>query len=235
MKKLFIAVVLGLFGFSSCTDGEGTGNLVLEFNAKFENQPFELNQVYMLDGDSVEFTILKYYISEVTTSDKDGNLLEPLSNIELIDFKDGSNTRTFEMQEGAYKNLYFGVGVKEDLNGMDPSVYDEDHPLSLANSNYWMMSNSYVFFKLEGMHTKNGLVTPIAYHLGTDALYRTTSNENRPYTIHSDLTTTMVVEVAVDEIFNSLSLPADNDTHTGNNFPLAVTMTDNVVSSIAIY
>ena len=234
MNKLLSVFIAAFLILSSCNK-DGEGNLAIQFNPKFENQAFDLNQVYLFNGDSIEFTVAQFYVSDVSTENKDGNESILLKDVALINFENETNDLVFTMPEGAYKNIHLGLGLNPVQNATDPSTYPEEHPMSLLASNYWMMSNSYIFLKIEGRHIENGVITPFAYHVGTDPFFRNYANTNRSYSINKDATTTLIADVNFADILFTLTLPEDNDTHTSNDLVLAAEVADNFLNSVNVY
>ena len=63
MKKFFIAVIgIALVSLSACKEEAGEGVLNMKYATIINDENLELNKVYDLDGDSVYFTLINYYI-----------------------------------------------------------------------------------------------------------------------------------------------------------------------------
>lgn len=236
MKNYFLAILsIAIVGLSSCTEEEvGEGTLTMKYETKINNTPLVLNQTYDMDGDMVYFTLVQYYVSGVSIQDKDATTTIELKDVELVDVSDES-TLSFSktLTSGAYKSPSFTLGLSDELNATDPSTYESDHPMSLSRSTYWLMANAYIYFKIEGFRTINGVDEPFVYHVGANGLYRDLMAD-QAVSINKDNTTTIVSSLDLNSVFSNVDFATESETHTGNNMPLAIKMMDNFANAISI-
>jgi len=88
-----------------------------------------------------------------------------------------------DVPPGDYTGLRFGLGVKPDLNAMDPSNFAANDPLN--ENEFWNANARYVFAKIEAnanLENDGMFDTGLSYHMGSDALY-TTITFNGNFTI----------------------------------------------------
>jgi hypothetical protein len=233
MKRIFILVAfVSLLVFTGCNKEE-EGTLELRFNSKFNGLPLQLNTPYPFQNGLIEFTMVQYYVSNLAVEDKDGTSNIPLKDVDLINAS-SNNVLNYQLPAGAYKNVRIGLGLDEVMGASEPSSFGTQHPLSLNQNNYWMMTQSYIFVKIEGFFTINGQRLPLVYHLGDESFYRTIQTSSKAFSIHDENITTVTVNFNVNGVFNGVNLPQQDNTHTTNDFPLALQMMNNFAASFTI-
>ncbi len=183
-KWLTCLLILSVFATSCKKDDESepeAQSLNLSFYPKYEGQDLQLFKTYNnIHNCSFEFRDLKFYIAHISLHLSNGDSLE-LSEIELMDIRNGKQSLTYDMPAGQFVAISFGLGVPQHLNGTDnpdflTSVYSLDHPLSGNNGTYWTWATGYRFFMTEGrFDTVPDVEAPtrnFSYHTGPDVLYR---------------------------------------------------------------
>jgi len=233
MKTFYSILFLALFTliFSSCKK-ETEGTLAIDFVTRFNQQPLALNSKYPFQNGEIEFTMVNFYVSNISVEDKDGIGKIPLKDVDLV--KMGSNsTLNFTLKEGAYKNLFLGLGLDEILDSTDPSMYGNDHPLGINQNNFWLMSNSYIYVKIEGFFYVNGDKLNISYHLGDTSFYKTLTSTNA-FSIYANNTTNKKVILNLEQFFNNVIIEDNLSTHTVENVPFALLMMNNFEAALTI-
>ena len=235
MKNIFYATLaIAMFSLNSCKVETGEGTLKMKYEAKVNNSSLELNKDYLINGDTIYFTMLKFYVSDVFVEDKDGLNEIAVKDAALVDFSNLSSTEfSYTLPAAAYKNPSFTVGLSDERNGTDPSSYPSSSPLSLGTSMYWMMANSYIYFKIEGFKRVNGGQSPLAYHVGLDGMGQATGVQ-KGLTIHKGNTTTVRSILDLNELFANIDFATEYETHTTNNMPLAQKMMNNFVGALNV-
>lgn len=233
MKNYFlIAITFLALILSSCKEEVGEGTLNLKFNARINSSDLQFNQYYDMDGDSVRFEIFKFYISDFSLMDKDATQTIEVVEVALVDFQDeGSTTISKTLEVNSYKNPSFLIGLSNARNETDPSSYASAHPLSLDQGNYWLMANSYIFFKIEGFRTKNGVETPFVFHVGGNDMFGAINLE-RSLSINKGNTSTLVGNIDINSLFSNIDFDIENQTHSPN--PLAFKLMANFVNSLSV-
>lgn len=235
MKNYVFAIMsIALLALSACKEETGEGVLNMKYTATVNNENLTLNKTYLMNGDSVYFTLIQYYVSDLTINDKDGNSAIDVMDVAFIDFAEPSSLEyNFNMEATAYKNPGFTIGLSDDRAASDPSSFASDHPMSLNSSMYWLMSNSYIYFKIEGFRLKNGLEEPIVYHVGLNGYARTREVENA-FSVNDGNTTTIVTTLNLNDVFTNIDFDTEPETHTMNNMPLAQKMMNNFAAAISV-
>lgn len=237
MKNIFYAIItIAVFSLNSCKEDSdaGEGTLTMKYEAKVNNSNLLLNTDYTINGDTVKFTMLKFYVSDVHILDKDGLNMIEIKDVALVDFNDETSTSfSATLESGAYKNPMYSVGLSLDLNASDPSTFASNHPMSLGTSMYWMMSNAYIYFKIEGFRTVNGLEEPFVYHVGHMVLAQD-KMADKSFSINKGTTTTLLNILDLNNVFATIDFDTESETHTMNNMPLANKMMTNFVEAISV-
>ncbi len=154
-------------------------------------------------GESVTFTRLRFYVSELGLMDIDDNMTM-VEGIRLIDLFEpqGSAVSSFEieLEPKHYHMLNFSIGVPESENHKDAATQSE--PLGPNTGMYWGWDPGYIFYKIEGTVDSAGAPVTFLYHGGEDARKKRVSlmGHNRMNVSAGD-TTTVTVEVDMERFF----------------------------------
>ncbi|NVJ08365.1 hypothetical protein HUW63_24390 [Myxococcus sp. AM001] len=172
----------------AATDG------TLELNAAFVfgTTPFALGQTYTTaGGDSVSFTQVRYWLSNVTLLKQDGSTTPLTDSYHLME---AINAQTVEgtvdpvtlpanrregilaraVPAGTYTGIRFSIGVDPTYNDDLSRHAGELHVLQNMTSVSWMWFTSYIFTKTHGtFQPVGGAANDFTWDTGTNANYRT--------------------------------------------------------------
>ena len=210
------------------------GSLNIDFRLVNGNQVFGKYDTIQSQDYSFRLEKVKFYISNIQLKSSDEDIF--LSEVHLYDI-DNTNSKSlaFDLVEGTYDSLYFDLGLSSQLNSTTPANYDVNHPLGLNQNTFWAMEpSSYIFVMIEGkMDTLVGDdYYPLTYHLAHSDLLRNVALD-KPINISHDNPSTLVVDVDVSKIFDSVDLSEDLP-HQSTNSKLARLLMDNFSSSFEI-
>lgn len=194
MKKLFLSFTLLAFFASGCkeesntvtpppsTPTDETVSFKFRIEGVFDSTAFALNQAYRtVSGDTVRFTMAKFYLSEISVIDTLGRSIPvrvvdttntvTIDNqtVTLLDYATAQNG-TFELtlraKPGLYRGMKFSVGVPFNLNHRDASA--QPRPLNVDQGMFWTWNSGYIFHRLEGSFDSLGTRHNFLYHIGGD-------------------------------------------------------------------
>lgn len=231
LKFLFLISFVAITIISCNKDKEGT--LEVAFTTKLNNQPLEILKEYHIQGGIVDIEALQFYITNLAIEDKDGAEKIVIEDVDLIDFKTNHTILRKTLPEGSYKNLGVGLGLDEFWGNSNPASFEDNHPLSLFQNNFWIMSDSYIFVRIEGNFTKNGVKKSILYHLGDNTFYRKILEESA-FSIFDGNTNSKRIQFNMDQFFAEINLDTQENTHTLGNFSVADELMDKFVASFSI-
>lgn len=176
-------------GLSSCEDenpvnGNEPAPLLSATSVQVEHRLLGPNGQALRPGDTVrlssgiDFAVSKYrfYLSNLKLTHQDGRTFT-FRNVYLGDIADSSVQRFLDsVPLGTFRQMSLGLGLDPVTNNALPESFPADHPLSTFNQMYWTMLK-YRFAILEGRANSRGNLGSstdalIAYHPGTDPLYR---------------------------------------------------------------
>ena len=149
--------------------------LKLSFAFKVGNRPYFKDTLYTLNGRTLKFRTVNFYVSNFELQGTDSVTKIPQSYL-LV--KPGKTDFVFPLKKQAYSKLSFAVGLDSVANHANPADYSPNHPLYFQNENmHWDWNTGYIFTKTEGWvdTTEAGNqfpVTNFSYHLGTMDVYR---------------------------------------------------------------
>jgi len=152
--------------------GDTTATIALRFVPKFGEQRLLLDKKYLnAGGDSVQFTAIRFYLSEVALIDSLGASI-PATGIMLIDLGDpavaehGYAEVKLRGAPGTYRGLSFSIGVPTADNHKDAAT--QSLPLGPNSGMYWGWNPGYIFHMIEGKADSASGSVNFGYHIGED-------------------------------------------------------------------
>jgi|GEM_PF-2823231 len=217
------------------------GKLDLTFNTKYFIAPYTVGDTVVdPNNGNLIFNNLIFYLSNISLIDQFNNE-KKLRDVELFEFANGANSVTVSFDSiasGSYTGIKFGLGVDSIFNNQSPSNFPFGHPLSNVAYN-WGPKN-YVFTRTEGRAdtaSTGNYNLLLAYHTGTDSLYRKLEFNAIPIIISTNETTNYSLNLNLDKLFyganDTIDYKIDSQTHTNPGDPLAKRVTDNFVGLIS--
>ena len=212
-------------------------DVYLNINHLLGDQPFTLNTaVSAADGYDISLSRVEYYMSDIVLT-HDGGQTTSFGDMTLL--VDAASTETLligNVNVNQLENISFSIGVLEDLNHLDPSSYDEFHPLAnQAPSMHWGWAFGYKFLCFEGMAGPQ-LDNLVEIHALGDENYMSQSHELNVESVSGVVNITLdadylnltynldmsqgleehgVVNSAVDILLNMRSLVFSTDAYLG--------------------
>jgi hypothetical protein len=160
--------------FTSCKKDEVTpepaatsGSVIVKLEHKWVDLAtnFTLNMEYIhpVTDDTLNFTTMKYYISNLKLKKSDGTWWTQPESYFLVDLENQSSI-TLMMSNvplGTYTELSytFGVDSTRNVSGAQTGA------LSIANNMFWSWNSGYIFMKAEGT-SANSTSGSYSFHLG---------------------------------------------------------------------
>lgn len=186
------------FDYTTSATGSVKFTIRLEYNGEslVMFQPYEYP-----DGKKIDFTRCSFYMANLKLGDKTINQIDfhnlTDAHADQTLAQDGYSWTIDNVPTGSYESLSFGIGVPEELNGMDPADFPSGHPLAKPAEN-WFSWMSYIFLKVEGnvdLDDDDDAETGVALHTGADDAYRTIDMD---YSVNVNSGTTSSVELVFD-------------------------------------
>ncbi len=231
----YLLLVPVLFTFTSCDDDDDNDdmdtkkNIVLSFEHTFDGNAFTAGDTYDLNGRNLSVNRVNYYISNISLMDDAGTTIATFDDYLLVK-QDQANTFTLGEVDAPHVHMIkFNVGIDSTTNHLDPSTYAATDALALqAPSMHWGWNPGYIFVALEGQldttATADGsLDDGFLYHIGLDKFYTPVTIMVHEDTHSGSTSTDFNIEISTDvaEFFKGLDLPAERQTKTMNNMPVA--------------
>ena len=249
MKKLHLLPIFALLltiGLAiGCKDdppgdpGPTPANFAVNFAVKWGINDLALSQVHIgPDGRHYQIDALKYYVCELSLIKPD-NSLEQVKDVALVDLhKPASKTISGDVAAGSYTGIRFGIGLDSAKNHTDPSSYPIEHAMSTTKGMFWTWFTQYIFAKIEGYADTTGgfAAQTFLYHTGIDSLYRELEFTNMNIVIAEGESKSEGLTVDMQKLIfgdtDTIVVATENFTHTTDDVPLAVKVTDNFVKAI---
>lgn len=253
MKKLVFGLFV-LIGFMSCGDKEpGTvepANVNINFKAKYDGQALvALDNYSYPDGRNITFSKFTYYLSDFALVNTDNSvelidveffsLADVLSSVELSEA--GYDYLIKDVPVGGYDQIFFNIGLDEEINATLPSDYPSDSPLARTGE-YWGGWNSYVFAKIEGFIDidNNGTFESsegMSLHIGSDIALRSIL-KNKAINVQAGKTAQLEVVFDLKDLFlqNGDIYDIDNNKqlHSVTQVDAVNILADNLSNAVAV-
>ena len=201
---------------------------------------FDKNIIYNNVMDyAVRVQLFRLYLSDLYLLD--GTNEYHLSDAELFNLTDGSQSFDLDAPVGDYTGLHFGIGIPQNLNHQDPTQYAGDHPLSVSNGMHWSWTDGYRFVIFDGRFdtlTTDTIELPelFSIHTGMDTCYRDREFDALPITVVAGAYTQVDITFDLAKFFytatDTIDLAIDNQAH-GGNITLAARLSDCIQASVA--
>lgn len=175
-KKILYSLAVTLLVFTSCKKDEEvrkadepktSSSVSINFNNMFDSLNLVLDSVsYTLDnGEKINFSNYKYYISNVKLIGSDNSIYEEQNSYHLIN-ESSITSQSFTLNNvpfNTYNSIQFMIGV-DSLHNVSGSQTGE---LSANYGMFWSWNTGYIHAKLEGHSQQSGASDKsIAFHIG---------------------------------------------------------------------
>lgn len=254
LNRTILFMFLGISLFTSCKkdvkivepDPEATtGTVEIRFNPTINGSSFLMNQEFIGPNNlKMRYETFKFYLSQIKLSN--GTSIIGSKDVVLIDFSLSNNSFTFEANEGVINQINFGLGLNKDLNGTNnpnftPSIYPNDHPLSIYKGMYWTWASGYIFSMLDGRIDTSAAQNQVPnytffYHSGLDTLYASHSISGFNASVVKGQKTIIELKIELNDVFRSdtdtINMREDYFTHTTDNLDLARKVITNLGNAI---
>ncbi|GAC1395800.1 MAG: hypothetical protein NVSMB63_16100 [Sediminibacterium sp.] len=166
MRPLLIAmgccIIVFLAGWSDFPPGR---ILTIRFINKMGNRDLVLGNTYQSSaGEAVTIRKFKYYISNISFTDKKGNTIQQPSGYFLVDESDtASKSISLKIPNTTLTSIHFLIGVDSirNISGTQTGALD---PL---NGMFWTWNSGYIMAKLEGNSPSSAApLQQFTYHIG---------------------------------------------------------------------
>ncbi len=214
MKVLKPAIFLFvLLAFASCKEEfpPESGTVLFRISHSIDNGPFELNTNYDFNGQNVEFTDFRYYISNIQFKGEDGSDKDnPDKKAWLVTLTD-SQLDLGQITDRSLFQTSFLVGLDAETNHEDPTMATEEGLMNNEMHWGWNPSAGYKFMRIEGK--LDGV--DFSYHVATDNLLSEISDFDIALINEDDATNTVDIIFDVRELFEGITL-VDGQNHGEN-------------------
>lgn len=202
-KKIGFLLLAAMFIWS-CTPDSPNNTLSLKFNVNAGTIPLQYNTNYMLDTMVIQFTQVRFYLSQPEFT-SGGNTVSFPDAYFLGEAEQSNLWEIGDVGKRVFDGIAFGFGVDSSRNTINGSKaipafsYSVDHPLSASNNMYWAWNPGYIWMKLEGRMDSNmdgdviDASETFSIHTGVDQAYLLLSRanvfemNNEPKTLQVDM------------------------------------------------
>ena len=196
LKKLgFIALLSSVALFTSCEDDKDDDKDPTENTTTYGDFTFEIEHTYGEDAfaynteytnssnEQLEFTSVRYYISNIKLEKMDGTVWSEPESYHLIDHGVSSSMMFMisDVPTGEYHKISYMLGVDSARNVSGA----QEGALSEANDMFWSWNMGYIFMKFEGTSASannNSFTYHVGGHAGANA-----AQETNTHTMHDHM------------------------------------------------
>jgi hypothetical protein len=214
-----------------------TPTLSLHFNHRVGTLPFSTDSVYQ-DSSGRRFSLDKarFYLSGPALLTDNG--VVPIAKYLQVVAGQNVNYSLGEVAEEHINGFRFDIGVDSVTNHSDPSLFPDDHALSLLSptQDHWTWNVGYVFLKIEGLADTSAAMNgvpdqPFGMHIATDPLLSEVSLESHFHIEHGQ---NHVLTINIDWSRAFSGYDFRRSTHTTDNFLIAERAMHNFVTGFTV-
>lgn len=230
--SILLALIFPLLFLASCKDEDPieqeTVAFMLEFNNTVGGHEAISDHAHVVDGDTFDLSLLRYYVSKIRIYDDSGDEIASYPDTYILVKGEEKNTISLgELNAGQHiHRIVFNVGIDEATNNQseeDFTSFPSTDPRAIQSpSMHWSWMSGYIFVKIEGSVNGN----KVEMHVGTDSLLREVE-----VLVHENTSAGEMFHLSLDaeitEFFSGLDKNDELITHTMNNMPLAKALVDN--------
>lgn len=219
---VLVSALILLFTASSCNKDKETVSISLK--PIFGQEELKLDKFYTKDsGDSLSFSKLKFFLSEIALIDKDGKKTM-LKDIVLFSLVQGEpinlTTTSDKLKPGSYTKVSFNFGVTDEQNNTDPASVACPHPLCADNDMWWGETLKFTHIKLEGFSSLSSSGS-FLYHVGKSSNFKSYTFE-KEITVSEGKSAQLNIQFDLKTLLSNFDMATENVTHT-TDFPLVST------------
>lgn len=152
IERAFLCCLLCLIAFLSTSNtlkSQDSKEISIEIEPMYGKEKLELSTTYFLaTGDSLEFSSLRFYISNVRLLDSEQTVFQEANSFHLVDIE-AKNSLKIPLdfaKKLKYNQLSFSIGIDSTTNSGGVMGGDLDPTKGM----YWTWQSGYINFKLEG-------------------------------------------------------------------------------------
>ncbi|WP_298304098.1 MbnP family protein [Flavobacterium sp.] len=204
-KKIVLFILCFLF-FKSAIAQKEKDSLCFRIKLKWKTENLELNKNYYSKSDTLQLSLLKFYVSGIEINYEDGSVYKEKNSYHLIDFDD-DNSKIFTISKKENKSiskLVFNIGV-DSLASISGALSGD---LDLQNGMYWAWQSGYINMKIEGK--SNSCKTrknAFQFHIGG---YLEPNYALRKISINCKDKNQIVLEMDLSKLFEEINLSKTN-------------------------
>lgn len=148
MNKSLVSCIISFLFIAIASAQFEKDSLVMQLNLRFKNQPFELNKSYISPKDTLQISVLKFYLSGIEFHYFDGTILKEKNSFHLIDAADLESLKLKfpQSKEKNISKIRFNIGIDSTQSTTGALSGDLDPTKGM----YWAWQSGYINMKIEG-------------------------------------------------------------------------------------
>lgn len=206
MNKKYLYFLLTFFLFTSAKAQEEKDSLRFGIHFKWNSETLELNKKYISNKDTLQLSLLKFYVSGIEIRFTDGTFYKEKDSYHLIDFENFKSFSVLKKEKKSISNIKFNVGI--DSTASVSGALSGD--LDLQNGMYWAWQSGYINMKIEGKSTSCKTRNNVfQFHIGG---YLKPNYALRKINIHGNFNDENQIDLVMDlsKLFSEIDLSETN-------------------------
>lgn len=144
-KKLIYFFLSFLFSLNLWAQKE-KDSLFFGIHFKWKTETLDLNKNYISKNDTLQLSVLKFYISGIEINYNDGTFYKEKNSYHLVDIENFKPFTISKFENKTISNIVFNIGVDSTASVSGANGGD----LDLQNGMYWAWQSGYINMKIEG-------------------------------------------------------------------------------------
>ena len=204
----WLAIVFMGLGIIACDNEDNeemqpqNGSVSIRVNHVIDGSDFELNTAYDFNGQEIEFTDFRYYISNIEFKGQGGSALDSPNKTAWIVSPADNVLDLGKIEDRSLFAMDFLVGLDDVVNHQDPTMASEEDLMNNEMHWAWNPAAGYKFMRIEGL--VDGEV--FGYHVATDNRLSTINDLEIAFTNEDDKSNELVLQFDVKRLFEGITI-----------------------------
>ncbi len=146
MNKTYFYIIFSFLSFLRATAQKEKDSLFFDIQFKWKSETLNLNKNYVSNIDTLQISLVKFYISEIEINYKEGTHFKEKNSYHLINAENFKSFPITKKENKEISKISFTIGI--DSTSSVSGALSGD--LDLQNGMYWSWQSGYINMKIEG-------------------------------------------------------------------------------------
>ena len=188
-------------------------SVAIAIDLRWKTEKLELNKSYTSINDTLQLSLVKFYISNVAIEYENGSFYKEKNSFHLIDIENEKSLQfSIPKNNNPISKVFFNIGIDSTTSVSGAMSGD----LDATNGMYWAWQSGYINMKIEGKSSscktrKNAFQFHIGGYLSPNYAMRNVNNSiNNNINFYENLNGEILLKVDLSKLFETINLAENN-------------------------